>query len=80
MSSNSWIFSKFSFRAGGGGPDTGEHDRRLPRYYMDHTQKGPFMQEDRSGNPHGGGLQYKGFDSKGKRMGTFDEKGNFLRK
>ena len=77
---SSWIFSTYTYRGSGGGPDGGQHDRRLPRFYKVHTLKGPFMQEDRSGNPHGGGLQYKGFDSKGIRQGTFDDKGNLLRK
>ena len=76
----SWIFGSFPFRGSGGGPDGGQHDPSLPRFYTNHKLKGNFMQKDRSGNPHGGGLQYKGFDSKGIRQGTFDHLGNFLRK
>lgn len=77
---SNWLFSNFPFSVSGGGPDGGQHDRNLPRFYQDHTLKGAFMQKDRSGNPHGGGLQYKGFDPKGMRVGTFNELGVLLRK
>ena len=77
---SNWLFSNFPFRGGGGGPDGGDHDPKLPRFYQNHSLKGSFMQKDRSGNPHGGGMQFKGFDSKGTRVGTFNENGDLLRK
>lgn len=41
---------EFTHRGDGAGPDGGQHDRDLPRWYRDPQKKGPFIQPDRAGD------------------------------
>jgi hypothetical protein len=68
------IEQSYTERGKGSGPDGGDFDTRMPRYYKkgDKRNNGEFVQRDRAANsgsgPHTGG--WKLFDSSGRRIGT----------
>ena len=73
---------EYDNRGDGGGPDGGDHDPKRPRWYKgsDKKKNGDFLQGDRAGQrAHGGGEQYKRFDHRGRRIGTYNGDGVRIR-